>query len=268
MDSGLRGKSALITGGSSGIGRGIAEVLAAEGVNLALASRGVDHAVVEDLKALGGDVHSIQADVSREDDVKRMVAEAAERLNGLDYFVNNAARAHHQPLTQIDAETFRSVIDTNLAACVWGCREAARHLISQKKPGAIVVVGSTSMYTPGPAEAVYRISKVGLKSLVETMAVELAPHGIRVNLLVPGHYRTRLTAGIPADIEAKLRQEIPLRRFGQPLDCGHAAAFLLSPILARYVTGAELVVDGGLSLRPIYFGDDEQLKALNEMQGD
>ena len=121
------------------------------------------------------------------------------------------------------------------------------------------------MYTPGPSETVYRISKVGLKSIVQTLAVELAPHGIRINLLVPGHYRTRLTAGVPADIEAKLIQQIPLRTFGDVADCGNVAAFLLSPVLAKYITGAELVVDGGLSLRPLYFGTDDELKAMNQV---
>lgn len=264
MDSKLNGKVALITGGTSGIGLAIAQALAAEGVSVAVASRAHEVEAVDALRATGVRVHYIRADVSREHDIVNMVQETINELGGLDLFVNNAAQALHQPLLKIDAETFRTVLDTNLTACLWACREVARHFIQCKIDGAILVVGSTSMYTPGPTETVYRMTKVGLKSLVQSLSVELAPHGIRVNLLVPGHYRTRLTEGIPAEIEAKLKQQIPLRRFGETSDCGHAAAFLLSPRLAKYVTGAELLVDGGISLRPMHFLTDEELMGLNE----
>jgi NAD(P)-dependent dehydrogenase (short-subunit alcohol dehydrogenase family) len=102
-----------------------------------------------------------------------------------------------------------------------------------------------------------------LKAIVQNLAVELAPHGIRANLLVPGHYQTKLTANIPAETEQKLRQQIPLRRFGHTDECGSAALFLLSDTTAGYITGAELIVDGGLSLRPMFFESDEELKTLN-----
>jgi NAD(P)-dependent dehydrogenase (short-subunit alcohol dehydrogenase family) len=98
---------------------------------------------------------------------------------------------------------------------------------------------------------------------VQNLAVELAPHGIRANLLVPGHYRTRLTSNIPSEVEQKLTQEIPLRRFGETRECGNAAVFLLSDALSGYTTGAEVVVDGGLSLRPMFFGDSDGLRGLN-----
>jgi NAD(P)-dependent dehydrogenase (short-subunit alcohol dehydrogenase family) len=264
MDSQLRGKNALITGGSSGIGLAIAHALANEGANVAVASRsGIRHAE-ESLRAAGAQVCGIQADVSREEDVTRMVREAISQLGGIDLYVNNAAQAQHQPITKIDVASYRAVLDTNLSACLFACREVTRHMISRGNGGAMLLVGSTSMYTPGPTEAVYRITKYGLKSLNENLAIELAPHGIRVNLLVPGHYRTRLTEGIPREIEERLKQQIPLRRFGDTADCGAAAAFLLSPTLAAYITGAELVVDGGLSLRPLYFGTDDELKDLNK----
>jgi len=265
MESQLQGKAALITGGSSGIGLAIAHSLAEEGVDVAVAARRFEPDVADMLRAKGIRVRTIQADVSREEDVVEMVHQAVNEFGRIDLYVNNAARAMHQPLTKIDTNAYRTVLDTNLSACLWGCREISKHFISQGIEGAILVVGSTSMYTPGPTETVYRISKFGLKSLVQSLAVELAPHSIRVNLLVPGHYRTRLTEGIPAEIEAKLKQQIPLRRFGDTADCGNAAVFLLSPALARYVTGAELVIDGGLSLRPLYFGTDEQLKDANRV---
>ncbi|HMO83690.1 MAG TPA: SDR family oxidoreductase [Lacipirellulaceae bacterium] len=263
MDPCLTNKVALVTGGSSGIGLGIAQALVDAGVHVAIASRSHDAQVTQSLRAAGGTVLEVYADVSREADVIRMVRETVEGLGGLDLFVNNAAQALHQPLTRIDADAFHKIVGPNPAAGVWGCREAAKSFIANGKPGAILVVGSTSMYTPGPTETVYRMTKAGLKSLVQSIAVELAPHGIRANLLVPGHYRTRLTAGLSTEIEERLTHQIPMRRFGETSDCGNAAVFLLSPTLARYITGAELVVDGGLSLRPLSFLTDGELASLN-----
>jgi NAD(P)-dependent dehydrogenase (short-subunit alcohol dehydrogenase family) len=264
MDTQLKRKTALVTGGTSGIGLAIAQELAAEGAWVAIASREVNAAAVELVQrnVTGGRVLSIQADVSREEEVVRMVREVVQEFGHLDLYVNNAARALHQPFTKIDSTNFRTILDTNLSACLWACREIAKHMIP-RGTGSILVVGSTSMYTPGPGETVYRITKYGLKSIVENLAIELAPYGIRANLLVPGHFRTRLTEGIPAEIENRLKQNIPLRRFGATGDCGKSAVFLLSDALSPYTTGAELVVDGGLSLRPLYFGTDDDLRGLN-----
>lgn len=263
MEAKLRGKTALVTGGTSGIGLAIARALAAEGVRVAVASRNPEVELNTQKSDTSGEPElAITADVSRESDVIRMIDETVSHFGQLDLFVNNAAQALHQPITRIDTASFQKVSDTNLSACLWSCREAARRMIL-RQTGAILVVGSTSMYTPGPGETVYRITKFGLKAIVQNLAIELAPHGIRANLLVPGHYRTRLTANIPTEIEQRLTQQIPLRRFGETNECGSAALFLLSDLLSGYVTGAELVVDGGLSLRPLYFGSDDQLENLN-----
>jgi NAD(P)-dependent dehydrogenase (short-subunit alcohol dehydrogenase family) len=263
MEAQLENKTALVTGGTSGIGLAIAQALAVAGARVAVASRQVSGEVTRSLtESSGKQSLAISADVSREEDVVRMVEETIRAFGQLDLFVNNAAQARHQSITRVDSSTYRSVLDTNLSACVWACREVAKHMV-RRETGSILVIGSTSMYTPGPAETVYRISKYGLKAIVESLAVELAPHSIRVNLLVPGHYRTRLTENIPTEVENRLKLEIPLRRFGATSDCGSAALFLLSDALSGYTTGAELVVDGGLSLRPLYFGSDEELKRLN-----
>jgi glucose 1-dehydrogenase len=265
VETQLSGKTALVTGGTSGIGLAIAQALAREGVHVAVASREPDEAQLEvDWPRGAGKVVSIRADVSHESDVVNMIQTAVNRLGRIDLFINNAARALHQPVTKVDALSFRTILDTNLSACLWACREVAKHMIS-RAAGSILVVGSTSMYTPGPTETVYRITKYGLKTIVQNLAIELAPFGIRANLLVPGHYRTRLTSQIPAPIEERLTREIPLRRFGATSDCGHAAVFLLSESLSGYTTGAELVVDGGLSLRPLYFGSDDDLRRLNSL---
>jgi glucose 1-dehydrogenase len=120
------------------------------------------------------------------------------------------------------------------------------------------------MFTPGPTEIVYRISKYGLRPIMQSMAIELAPHNIRCNLLIPGYYRTRLTADISDQVEDQLMQEIPLGRAGEPFECGTAAALLLSDQVGGYITGAELLVDGGVSLRPLFFGTQGDLAALND----
>jgi len=263
MNPRLTGKTALITGGTSGIGFAIAQALVAEGVDVAVASRHDEPEAIDQLQQSGQRILSLTVDVSSEEQVVRMIDTVVRSFGKLDLYVNNAARALHQPITKIDTETYRTILDTNLSACLWACREVAKHMIARGN-GSILIVGSTSMYTPGPTETVYRITKYGLKSLVESLAVELAPHGIRVNLLVPGHYRTRLTKDIPPAIEKQLQHQIPLRRFGNTSDCGSAAVFLLSDALSSYTTGAELVVDGGLSLRPLSFMSDEDLQRLNQ----
>ena len=146
MDTGLRGKTALITGGSSGIGLGIAQVLASEGVDVAVASRKPDQAVVDQLKSQGSNALGIAADVTSESDVVAMFREAIDTFGHLDLFINNAARAIHKPITQIDRPQYDAVIGTNLTGCLFACREAARHMIPRKS-GALLIVGSTSMGT-------------------------------------------------------------------------------------------------------------------------
>jgi NAD(P)-dependent dehydrogenase (short-subunit alcohol dehydrogenase family) len=263
LDSGLAGKTCLITGGSTGIGLGISRALAREGVHLGVASRNPDPDAMAELSQLsGGHAIPIKADVSSEDGAVGMVNEALERLGRIDLFVNNSARTWHQPITKITSEAFYSTINTNLTSCVWASREVAKHMIARRS-GSILVVNSTVRFCPAYRESSYRISKMGLKMLMETLAIELAPFGIRVNLLTPGHYPTRLTSGIPPHIEAKLRSEIPLRRFGDPDECGPSAVLLLSDRLSSYTTGSDIVIDGGLVLRPLTMLTDEEITKLN-----
>jgi NAD(P)-dependent dehydrogenase (short-subunit alcohol dehydrogenase family) len=263
METGLKGKRVLITGGSTGIGLGIAKALGEEGVRLVVASRHPEPAGLELLRSVSPEVHAITGDVSTETGVVNMVTAAIQALGGLDLYVNNAAVAENEAVTKITAQSFFKVFNTNTAAAVFACREVARHFI-RKGSGNILIVGSTSRLTPSYRDFSYRLSKTGLKVLMEHLALELAPHGIRVNLLTPGHYPTRLTSGMSPAGEEKLKQEIPLRRFGDPMqEIGASAVLLLSDQLSRYTTGSELIVDGGLSLRPINFWSDEELRDFN-----
>jgi glucose 1-dehydrogenase len=263
LDSGLAGKTCLITGGSTGIGLGIARALAQEGVHLAVASRNPDAEGMKELETLSrGHAIAIKADVSSEDGAVGMVKEAIERLGRIDLFINNSARAWHQPITKITSEAFYNTINTNLTSCVWAAREISKHMIARRS-GGILIVNSTVRYVPAYRESSYRISKMGLKMLMETLSIELAPFGIRVNLLTPGHYPTRLTSGIPPQIEEKLKAQIPLRRFGNPDECGPAAVLLLSDRLSGYTTGTDITIDGGLALRPLPLITDDEIMKLN-----
>lgn len=262
MDTGLANNKALITGGGSGIGRGIALALAAEGVHVAVASRNPSEETIGEIESFGVRAVRIRTDVSREPEVVRMVKEAIKGLGGLDLYVNNAAWTWHEPATRVTSEAWYNTINTNLSACVWACREVAKQMVAQRH-GSILIVGSTASLSVQPTETSYRISKTGLIAYMEVLAVELAPYGIRVNMIIPGYYPTRLTGKLAPDYETIIRQAIPLRRSGDTKELGAAAVLLLSDKLSSYTTGSYLIVDGGLHLRPLPFFSDEQLFQLN-----
>jgi NAD(P)-dependent dehydrogenase (short-subunit alcohol dehydrogenase family) len=143
-------------------------------------------------------------------------------------------------------------LNVNLSACMWAGREIGRHMMSRRQ-GAILIIGSTVTIAPAAREAAYRVSKTGLRAYAETLALEMAPFGIRVNMLTPGAFDTPLLRRSLGDASAigGLTAQIPLGRIGQPHECALAACFLLSDSASPYTTGAELFVDGGLRLRPL-----------------
>ena len=145
---------------------------------------------------------------------------------------------------------------------MWATREVSRHLIARRS-GGIVIIGSTARFNPAYTETAYRISKMGLRMLMQNLAIELAPYGVRVNMVTPGHFVTRMTGGISAEIEAKMLDIIPAHRFGEPGEIGNAVAFLLSDRLSRYTLGADLVIDGGLTLNPLPLRSPEEIEQLN-----
>jgi 3-oxoacyl-[acyl-carrier protein] reductase len=264
MDTGLAGKTALITAGATGIGFGIASVLAGEKVNLAIASRDLDEGNLAKLRAQGVKVEAISCDVSQEEQVIGMVKRATDVFGQIDMYVNNAAWTWHQPVTAVDTESLMNTLKTNLFACVWACREVAKQMIARRS-GSILIVGSTAMLNPFYQETSYRISKASLAYYAEVLAIELAAYGIRVNTIVPGFFLTKLSSsGMSQEGLQRILAEIPLRRAGDPQDIGHQAALLLSDQLSRYTTGATVVVDGGLHLRPLPFLSDEEIARLND----
>jgi NAD(P)-dependent dehydrogenase (short-subunit alcohol dehydrogenase family) len=161
MATGLANHTALLTGGASGIGLGIARSLAQKGVNLAIASQNPSEDVLAELRSSGVEVFAIRADVSKEDQVINMVRQAISHFGSLDHYINNAAWEWHEPVTRLTTEALMNTINTNLISCVLACREVARHMI-ERKQGSILIVGSTASLHPLYKEASYRISKTGL----------------------------------------------------------------------------------------------------------
>jgi 3-oxoacyl-[acyl-carrier protein] reductase len=255
IDTGLAGLRALVTGGASGIGEAIAEGLEAEGVMVAVVDRAESRVGRVRIQASLGDLRTSE----------EVVARVAAQLGGLELLVNCAAIARHEPVTRISTEVWEATLGSNLAACVWTARATARRMIAAGR-GSILVVGSTSVYTPAPAESIYRASKAGLKAFAEVMAIELAAYGIRVNVLTPGAVTTSLTAGMSDAQRSRLVTEIPLAREADPSELVATALHLLSDRLSPYTTGSEIVVDGGLRLRSLTSLSNDELRDLNRDQ--
>lgn len=267
MDLGLEGKTALVTGGGRGIGRAIALALAREGAHVAIASRNPEVETLQEIEALGVKALRLCVDVSDEQQVIGMVRQTIETFGHLDMFVNNAGHHWHEPVTKITTENWVKTINTNLSACVWTCREVAKHMVARRQ-GSILIVASTIQFNPGYKESSYRVSKVGLKAYAETLALELGLFNVRVNALSPGLFPTRLAANLKEAVAdptlgPALLEPIALRRLGNPEECGAIAAVLLSDKASSYITGADVAVDGGFKLRPLVLVSQEEIAAMN-----
>ncbi len=240
----LNGKRALVTGASRGIGRAIAEGLAAAGADVAIAARSLDRlgATAETIRALGRRAEPVAIDVSRAADCRAGVARAAEALGGLDILVNNAGVEKVAPSLDLDEENWDLILDTNLKGAFF-CAQAAARLMNG---GAILNLCSLTSERGVPTAVPYGSSKSGLLGMTRALATEWAPLSIRVNAIAPGYFRTELTEAFyrDADWQAGMLAKIPLKRFGQVEDLVGASVFLCSDA-AAYVTGVCLPVDGG-----------------------
>ena len=262
METGLKGKKALITGGGTGIGRAIALTLAKERVAISIASRNPHPETIEDIKAQGVKAVWIPADVSKERDVIKMVKDTIGDLEGLDLYINNAAAHWDESVTKLTAKGWINSINTNLSACVWACREISKQFIKQGS-GSIIIIGSTAVYSALPKETSYRVSKAGLKPYMELLAVELAPFGVRANMITPGLFITNISKHVTEKSDL-IMKTIPLRRAGNlDKDIGPAAVFLLSDRLSGYTTGSELIIDGGIHVFPNPMYTDDEIRSLN-----
>ena len=245
----LSGKKALVTGASRGIGKGIALALAASGAAVAVnyhSKREEAEGVVMEIKKLGVDSFSIQADVSSKESVAKMFAEVKNKFGELNILVNNAGVVTMNPIDKVTEEEWDKVIDTNLKGHYLCIQEAIKII---PKGGKIVSISSIASGGVGVGFgniAHYAASKGGVVAMVEDLAVELGPRGININAIGPGVIETDMTTGILSDEKTKtgMLMKIPKGRFGTPSDIGAAAVFLASDE-ADYITGATLYVDGG-----------------------
>jgi glucose 1-dehydrogenase len=260
---GLKGKNVLVTGGSSGIGQAIAVRFAEYGANVAinyLRRPEEAHDTEEQVHACVGRVqqHGVRdvlvgGDVSREQDVVRMVAEAAEGLGGLDVLVNNAGIQISRPSEELTSDDFDRVLAVNLRGSFMCAREAIRHFLGADQGGSIVNVSSVHQLIPKPGYLGYSTSKGGMQNLTRTLALEYAGRGIRVNGIGPGATVTPINrAWIDDPVKrAQVEQHIPMRRAGDADEMAGVTCFLASD-LAAYITGQTIFVDGGLTLFPSF----------------
>lgn len=247
----LSGKNALVTGGSRGIGSGIAKALAMQGANVAIncASK-VDKCdwVAGEIRGMGRESLSLQADVSKSSQVEKMFSELEEKWGRLDILVNNAGVIDYAEFEKITEKQWDHVLDVNLKG-QFLCSQQAVKIMKKNNWGRIINIASISSGGVGIGFkniAHYTASKGGVVALTENMAIELAKYGINVNAIAPGAIDTDMAKGVKSDeklLEGTLTQ-IPKGRIGKPEDIGAAAAFLASDE-ADYITGTVIYVDGG-----------------------
>jgi glucose 1-dehydrogenase len=262
---GLQGKTAIVTGGSSGIGQAIAVRLGHEGVNVAVNYVGPMEGAVATRDAIDAGVRTciaeinqcpassrallVEADVSDEDAVGRMFKEVCDEFGGVDFLINNAGIQIAQDSDMLDADAFDRVLAVNLRGAFLCAREQVRQLLADERPGAIVNVSSVHQLIPKPKFLGYSVSKGGMQNLTRTLALEYAGRGIRINGIGPGATVTPINrAWIDDPVKRELvTAHIPMGRAGDAEEMAAAAAFLLSDE-AAYITGQTIFVDGGLTL--------------------
>ncbi len=247
----LKGRNALVTGASRGIGKGCAIEMARAGANVAInyfSHADEAEAVADEIRSFGGKALALQGDVSSQQRVEEMVAETAAAFGSLDLFVSNAVYSDRQLMLEADLAGFRRTIDVGMWGAFYGLRAASLQMVKQGKGGSIVVISSPHAVIPIPTAMAYNMAKAAIDHMSRTAAIELAEHRIRVNIVHPGWIDTpgerkffteeQLAAG-----GAKL----PWKRLGRPEEIGKSVAFILSDD-ADYMTGSTITVDGGVSL--------------------
>jgi glucose 1-dehydrogenase len=247
----LEGKTALITGGSQGIGQGIAFRFAEEGADVAIDYVGNSEtagATVAQIQKMGRRALAVAADVSSVDQIHGLMKQAVDFFGGVDVLVNNAGVERHASIWEASERDFDLVLNINLKGAFFASQAFVQHRMAVKKPGKIINMSSVHEDLPFPHFTSYCASKGGMKMMMRNLSIELAPYGITVNNIAPGAIETPINTALlndPSELKALL-DNIPLGRLGKVGDVAGAAVFLASSD-ADYITGTTIVVDGGLT---------------------
>jgi 3-oxoacyl-[acyl-carrier protein] reductase len=243
----LAGKAAIVSGASRGIGVGIADILAREGMRLVLCARSaeVGEQVAAELAGRGAECLWVSADLMTPAGAGAVFEQALRAFGRVDLLVNNAARLGGGPFLEMDEQVYASWFEGNFRMVYGLTRLAAPHM-TERGGGGIVNISSVGGLRPHRGHVPYDAAKAAIDSLTRALALELAPHGVRVNGVAPGATRNRVGNARKADRYNRMKEGIPLGRIGEPQDIGEAVAFLASEA-SSYITGQTLYVDGGLT---------------------
>jgi NAD(P)-dependent dehydrogenase (short-subunit alcohol dehydrogenase family) len=248
VDTGLDGRTALVTGASGGLGAHFARVLARAGARVVVAARREArcHALADELRADGGEAIAVALDVTDTAAIDAALDRVAERFGAVDVLVNNAGVVERGKSPRALADhAFAEVVAVNLTAVYAVSQRVAERLIDAGRPGAIVNIASLLSFATRAGVPAYCASKAGVAHLTEQMALELAPHGIRVNALAPGYFKTDLNREmLESEVGERLVARVPQRRLGRMEDLD-GPLLLLAGDAGRYMTGAVVPVDGG-----------------------
>lgn len=242
-------QTAIVTGGSRGIGRAVAVRLAKDGMNLVINYRGNSAAAEETermCRELGAEVLLVQGDVSRAEDCEKLAAQAKEAFGRVDVLVNNAGITRDGLLARMTEEDFRAVLDVNLVG-PWNMMKAVNRIMMKQRYGRIVNLSSVTGLMGNMGQTNYAAAKAGILGMTKSYAREVASRGITVNAVAPGFIDTDMTEAMPEGAKEKIITGIPMGRTGKPEDVAEAVAFLASE-QAGYITGEVLRVDGGMAM--------------------
>jgi len=242
----LKGQVGIVTGGTRGIGKAIAEGLARKGVNVVVAGRNLNAAyeVAGSLSAQGVKAIGIRLDVANSEEVEKAFEEIRREFNRIDILINNAGITKDGILMRMREEAWDSVIDINLKGVFLCSREAIKDMAKQRY-GRIVNITSVAAFMGNPGQANYSASKAGVVGFTKTVAREYAGRGVTVNAVAPGFIETAMTDGLPENIKEEMKKLIPLGTFGKVEDVANAVIFLVSPD-SGYITGQVIHVNGGM----------------------
>ncbi len=251
----LKGKTAVVTGGSRGIGKAVAQGFAKAGARVAITSRKIDDLrnVAAEVKAFGGEAFPVQAHLAKMEDIKKMVSAVMEKFGRIDVLFNNAGSSPAMgSVLDSDERLWETIINLNLKGLYFTSQAVAR-IMKEQGGGKIINIASIDGFRPEPGVSVYSISKAGVRMITRAFAAELAPYNIQVNTIAPGPISTKMLDShwfhLPPDQARKEKEAMakvtPMGRIGEPDEIAGAAIYLASDA-SSYTTGTEIVIDGGI----------------------